>query len=87
MGMNLNYSSTIRPNQHEKDEWSRLAQWAYARSWNDLGHTYSVAASLPQEGAMQIWYFDRLQTLYRKWLTDGLSHFESDRFVEKLSVA
>jgi hypothetical protein len=87
MTINLNYSATVRPSQHEKNEWSRLATWAYARGWNDLGHTYSAAASLPHDGTVSIWYFDRIQTLYRQWLIEGLSHFTADRFIEKLRVA
>jgi hypothetical protein len=76
-------AAMIAPTQYEKSEWSRLAQWAYARTWNDLGYAYSIAASLPHDSAMSIYRFDRLQALYRKWLLDGLSHFEADQFLAR----
>jgi hypothetical protein len=61
----------ITPNQHEKNEWSRLAQAAYSIGRNDLGHTYSVAASLPRDGWIRLSYFDVLQKHYRVWLIDN----------------
>lgn len=62
---------TITPNQHEKDEWSRLAQHAYAHNHNAVGHTYSTAASLPRDGQIRLAYFDKLQDGYREWLIRG----------------
>ncbi len=59
----------ITPNQHEKNEWSRMAQAAYATGeYNAVGHRYSVAASLPHTGTMTLAYFDELQSGYRSWL-------------------
>jgi hypothetical protein len=73
--------STIQPTQHEKNEWSRLAQWAYARSWNDIGHRYSAAASLRHADTMDVRRFDQLQKLYRYWLVFGLSRRMADQFM------
>lgn len=61
----------MHPNQHEKNEWSRLAQAAYAIGLNGVGHKYSVAASIPRDGAINAAYFDELQTGYRSWLIGG----------------
>lgn len=58
----------ITPNAHEKSEWSRMAQAAYLGRRNDIGHRFSVAASLPSYGQVTVAYFDRLQTEYRAWL-------------------
>lgn len=59
----------ITPNQHEKNEWSRMAQAAYRTGeHNAIGHRYSVAASLPHEGRVTAGYFDELQQGYRAWL-------------------
>jgi len=56
------------PTQHEKDEWSRMAQTAYAARRNDAGHKFSVAASTPNGTAVSLQYFDALQSEYRAWL-------------------
>ena len=71
MAMNLCYSALMRPNQHEKNEWARMAQDAYRLGHNSTGHTYSVAASLPHDGTMKTDYFDALQNSYRLWLLWG----------------
>jgi hypothetical protein len=62
---------TVTPTQHEKNEWSRLAQAAYRSQVNEIGHTYSVAASLPHDGELTVERFDQLQANYRQWLIDG----------------
>lgn len=62
---------TITPNQHEKNEWSRLATAAYAARRNSIGTTFSVAASLPHAGQIRLDYFDALQASYRIWLVSG----------------
>lgn len=60
--------STMVPTEHEKSEWSRMAQAAYKASLNPVGHRYSVAASLPKGGALPLARFDELQSGYRAWL-------------------
>lgn len=57
--------------QHDKDEWARLAQAAYAAGFNRIGHRYSAAASMPAGMKMQAWQFDDLQSDYRAWLVFG----------------
>jgi len=61
----------MTPTQHEKNEWSRLAQHAYAYGHNAIGHRYSTAASLPHEGRLSVERFDLLQAGYRDWLVRG----------------
>jgi len=63
----------ISPSEHEKSEWSRMAQDAYARDFNDTGHKFSVAASLGRGAAMPLAQFDALQTEYRQWLIRGFA--------------
>ena len=58
----------ITPLEFEKAEWSRMAQAAYGRDRNDLGHFLSAAASLPKGGSMTLRRFDDLQGMYRAWL-------------------
>lgn len=72
MAMNLCYSALQMPNQHEKNEWSRMAQAAYTTGRNSVGHTYSTAASLPRDGTLTTEYFDKLQRGYRAWLIDNV---------------
>lgn len=60
------------PNQHEKNEWSRMAQAAYGRGLNDIGHRYSGAASLRTHQVMTDPYFDSLQEGYRAWLINNV---------------
>lgn len=54
--------------QHEKDEWSRFAQAAYARRLVAVGHRFSAAASLPNGARMPVQQFDSLMRDYRAWL-------------------
>lgn len=62
----------ITPTEHEKREWSRLAHWAYTNGYNDIGHRYSMAASLGNgQPAPSLAWFDRLQSNYRAWLVFG----------------
>lgn len=58
----------ITVTEHEKAEWSRMAQAAYAVSRNDIGTRYSVAATLRRGEAMTAARFDALQAPYRAWL-------------------
>lgn len=62
---------TMTPNAHEKAEWSRMAQAAYASGLNTIGHIYSAAASAPEGRGVGLYYFYRLQAGYRAWLCDG----------------
>ncbi len=61
----------ITPTQHCKNEWSRMAQAAYSKGFNSIGHTYSTAASLPNAGTLPIALYDSLQADYRAWLIGG----------------
>ena len=61
----------VTPSRNEKNEWATLAQAAYRAQFNDIGHTYSVAASLPNGGQVTVKRFDELQSNYRQWLTVG----------------
>lgn len=58
----------VHPTNHEKREWSRMAQAAYASDHNTIGHRFSAAASLPHDATMPIDRFDSLQRDYRAWL-------------------
>lgn len=62
---------TITPTVAEKAEWSRMATAAYKARRNAIGHRFSVAASLPRDGAMDLSRFDALMSEYRSWLIDG----------------
>ena len=65
---------TIIPSEHEKREWSRLAQSAYANDRNDIGHTFSMASGCCLIGqSITLARFDYLQSIYRRWLIDGFS--------------
>lgn len=68
--------SWITPTQHEKNEWSRLARWAYANDRNDVGHRFSMAASARNGESISIALFDSLQRGYRSWLIDGMGGAE-----------
>jgi hypothetical protein len=61
----------IQPTNHEKSEWSRLAQAAYAAGENAIGHCYSCAASMPNGARTALKTFDALQDGYRGWLLDN----------------
>ena len=61
----------ICPTDHEKREWSRMAQAAYSISRNDIGHRYSAAGSMPNGAKTAVKTFDALQTDYRTWLTSN----------------
>lgn len=64
----------ITPSQYEKNEWSRMAQDAYAHDLNDIGHKFSMAATLLNGESCALAWFDALQTEYRAWLIDGFKH-------------
>ncbi len=61
----------VTPTDHEKREWSRLAQAAYAAGYNQVGHRYSTAASMYRGQEMRVDQFDSLQSGYRGWLISG----------------
>lgn len=54
--------------EHDKREWARFAQACYGRGFNEYGHRYSAAASLPRGAQMDVARFDQLQAGYRVWL-------------------
>jgi hypothetical protein len=59
----------IHITEHDKAEWSRFAQAAYAIGRNDVGHRFSVAAACTINGqSMPVDRFDYLQGQYRAWL-------------------
>ena len=62
----------ITPTQHEKREWARLAQAAYAQGFNNVGHKYSGAAAMRDGQQMYVEVFDQLQSDYRAWLIDNV---------------
>lgn len=64
----INRPATITPTWHEKAEWSRMAQAAYRANFNQIGHRYSIAASLASGERMTTARFDALQAGYREWL-------------------
>ena len=56
--------------QHERNEWSRLAQDAYRTGHNAYGHRFSAAAACWPERVSCAAY-DRHQAIYRAWLLTG----------------
>ena len=54
------------PNQHERNEWSRMASACYATGHNATGHRFSAAAAWPD--VMPSARFHSLMTDYRAWL-------------------
>jgi hypothetical protein len=65
---------TITPTEHEKAEWSRMAQDCYRHDLNDFGLTFSMASAMCLKGqAIPLARFYHLQGLYRMWLTVGVS--------------
>ena len=69
----------ITPTEHDKAEWSRMAQDAYRTNRNFYGHRYSVAATLPKGEPMRADVFDTLQNTDRTWLVFGWSEVENPR--------
>lgn len=63
----------MTPTDHEKAEWSRLAQDAYRHDYNAIGHRYSAAASMCRGLDMPVQTFDALQAGYRQWLLTGFA--------------
>ena len=72
--MQIRFNSTLRmtPTRHEKLEWARMAQAAYAIDRNDIGHRFSGAASIRDADDMPLAMFDELQGQYRAWLIDNV---------------
>ncbi len=58
----------ITPTQHEKNEWTRMAQAAYGADRNSVGHRYSGAASIVTGARIPTSIYDSLQSDYRAWL-------------------
>jgi hypothetical protein len=53
-GIDYQYCPVMHPTQHEKNEWSRMAQAAYREGHNSIGHTYSIATRLMTDNADRI---------------------------------
>lgn len=63
---------TIQPSRHEKAEWARLAQDAYAHGDTFLGNRFSAKAALPDGVELDLAAYDGLMLIYRQWLCFGL---------------
>lgn len=72
--------TTITPTEHEKSEWSRMAQDAYARDLNDIGHRFSGAASIVRGALMRADVFNALMADYLAWLIDG---FKAELLIDR----
>ena len=70
-------AQTIVPTEHDKREWSRLAQAAYACDRNELGHKFSMAATLRIGEPCTLAFYDTLQGIYRAWLIGGIPYVTS----------
>lgn len=66
------------PTEHEKNEWARMAQDAYAKGFNAIGHRFSAAAALPRGEKIPSARFDSLMADYRAWLIDGWKAFAEE---------
>lgn len=66
------------PTEHEKNEWARMAQDAYAKGFNAIGHRFSAAAALPRGEKIPTARFDSLMADYRAWLIDGWKAFAEE---------
>lgn len=58
----------IYPNQAERAAWKEVAHAAYRAGLDNIGHRYTVAATLPDDSSMTVRHFDSLQRGYRAWL-------------------
>jgi len=63
----------MRPTEHERAEWSRLAADAYRTGRNAFGHRFSAAAARSE---MTWSEYDSLMTIYRRWLNWGWPEVE-----------
>lgn len=63
--------SLIYPNENERNAWSQVARAAYRAGLDNIGHRYSVAATLAPGAGMTVRHFDSLQRGYRAWLLDN----------------
>lgn len=61
----------ITPTRHEKDEWSRMAVYAYKHNDNFTGHRYSRYAALREGERLELSAYDTLMRNYREWLVFG----------------
>jgi len=72
----------VTPTQHEKYEWTTVAEAAYKTQYNEIGHTFSVAATLPNGAQMTIKQFDELKSNYRQWRLYGKLTLADGRTVQ-----
>jgi hypothetical protein len=56
---------------HEADEWSRMAQDAYAHGHNAFGHRFSAASATMRGTIIALSVYDALMADYRHWLIFG----------------
>ncbi len=66
--------------QHNRSEWSRMAQDAYAKGRNDVGHRMSAKAALPEGHRLTCAEYDAIMGEYRAWLI-------GDGFTPKLTIS
>lgn len=69
----------MTPIQHEKNEWSRMAQAAFHAGLNDIGNRFSELASISEGESMPLAEFYAVQDQYRAWLIGGFEAQESAR--------
>lgn len=54
-------------------EWARLAQDAYRRNENAIGHLYSAAAAMGAGVEIELYRWEALMAGYRAWLMFGFA--------------
>jgi hypothetical protein len=72
----------VTPTQQEKYEWACVAEAAYKAQYNEIGHTFSVAATLPNGAQITVKQFDELQSNYRQWRLYGKLTLADGRTVQ-----
>ena len=72
----------VTPTQHEKCEWATVAEAAYKANYNEIAHTFSVAATLPNGAQLTVKQFDELQSNYRQWRLYGKLTLADGRTVQ-----
>jgi len=70
----VNGTGVIIPTEHDKREWSRMAQDAYSKGFNSIGHRFSMASACVGIGQAVAWkWFDEIQSEYKSWLCFGFN--------------
>ena len=65
------YVALMTPTGHDKAEWARMAQSAYAAGRSDVGHRFSARAAMAEGDQLYVGEFDAYQSEYRAWLVFG----------------